>query len=126
MPSSVSYSVPLFSSFFSGEANPSSFSQPFKIGHNKNTSVILKTKKAPLLHVAAGRTSSANSIRKTQRQEDDDYHATLKALNSKGRFPRKSLGQVSILYRKWCLVFYLESDSRWGFGILMEYCSITC
>ncbi|KAI5647302.1 hypothetical protein M9H77_33307 [Catharanthus roseus] len=97
MPSSVSYSVPLFSSFFSGEANPSSFSQPFKIGHNKNTSVILKTKKAPLLHVAAGRTSSANSIRKTQRQEDDDYHATLKALNSKGRFPRKSLGQHYML-----------------------------
>lgn len=24
----------------------------------------------------------------------DDYHATLKSLNSRGRFPRKSLGQV--------------------------------
>lgn len=28
------------------------------------------------------------------RSQDDDYHATIKALNSKGRFPRKSLGQV--------------------------------
>lgn len=28
------------------------------------------------------------------RRSPDDYHATLKALNSKGRTPRKSLGQV--------------------------------
>lgn len=50
------------------------------------------------LHVTAA-TSSANSKIKTNRpKQDDDYHATLKALNSKGRFPRKSLGQVSELY----------------------------
>ncbi|KAH9732887.1 Ribosomal RNA small subunit methyltransferase [Citrus sinensis] len=29
------------------------------------------------------------------RSQDDDYHATIKALNSKGRFPRKSLGQLA-------------------------------
>lgn len=28
------------------------------------------------------------------RSQEDDYHGTLKALNSKGRKPRKSLGQV--------------------------------
>lgn len=35
---------------------------------------------------------------KTQSQPktcEDDYYATLKALNSKGRSPRKSLGQVN-------------------------------
>ncbi|XP_044494745.1 ribosomal RNA small subunit methyltransferase, chloroplastic isoform X2 [Mangifera indica] len=30
-------------------------------------------------------------------RSQDDYHATLKALNSKGRFPRKSLGQHYML-----------------------------
>ncbi|KAI4354974.1 hypothetical protein L6164_003794 [Bauhinia variegata] len=34
---------------------------------------------------------------KTSRRSPDDYHATLKALNSKGRFPRKSLGQHYML-----------------------------
>lgn len=38
----------------------------------------------------------------------DDYHATLKALNSKGRFPRKSLGQVSIF-----LCYVLFSENFW-------------
>ncbi|XP_021280633.1 ribosomal RNA small subunit methyltransferase, chloroplastic [Herrania umbratica] len=33
----------------------------------------------------------------SRRSQDDDYHATLKALNSKGRFPRKSLGQHYML-----------------------------
>lgn len=41
------------------------------------------------VYVACGGGSSRASTRNT-----DDYHATLKALNSKGRFPRKSLGQV--------------------------------
>ncbi|KAK1377184.1 rRNA adenine N(6)-methyltransferase [Heracleum sosnowskyi] len=31
------------------------------------------------------------------RSQEDDYHATLKALNSKGRTPRKSLGQHYML-----------------------------
>ncbi|XP_054784669.1 ribosomal RNA small subunit methyltransferase, chloroplastic [Prosopis cineraria] len=35
--------------------------------------------------------------RKTTRPSSDDYHATLRALNSKGRFPRKSLGQHYML-----------------------------
>ncbi|XWS77112.1 hypothetical protein CRYUN_Cryun01aG0234200 [Craigia yunnanensis] len=33
----------------------------------------------------------------SKRSQDDDYHATLKALNAKGRFPRKSLGQHYML-----------------------------
>ncbi|XP_020550185.1 ribosomal RNA small subunit methyltransferase, chloroplastic isoform X2 [Sesamum indicum] len=40
--------------------------------------------------------ASTTSKRKSKRQEDD-YHSTLKALNSKGRFPRKSLGQHYML-----------------------------
>ncbi|KAA8520572.1 hypothetical protein F0562_014828 [Nyssa sinensis] len=39
---------------------------------------------------------SAKTKSKTKKQEDD-YHATLKALNSKGRTPRKSLGQHYML-----------------------------
>ncbi|PWA80804.1 Ribosomal RNA adenine methylase transferase [Artemisia annua] len=34
-------------------------------------------------------------ITKIKIKEPDDYHATLKALNSKGRMPRKALGQNS-------------------------------
>ncbi|KAL3618684.1 Ribosomal RNA small subunit methyltransferase, chloroplastic [Castilleja foliolosa] len=40
------------------------------------------------LRILANTTSERKSKGKT-----DDYHSTLKALNSKGRFPRKSLGQ---------------------------------
>ncbi|KAI3444620.1 hypothetical protein Pfo_001285 [Paulownia fortunei] len=40
--------------------------------------------------------ANTTSKRKPKRQEDD-YHSTLKALNSKGRFPRKSLGQHYML-----------------------------
>ncbi|GAA0145470.1 RNA methyltransferase [Lithospermum erythrorhizon] len=42
-------------------------------------------------------TLSLASKSNTQYQENDDYQATLKALNSKGRFPRKSLGQHYML-----------------------------
>jgi hypothetical protein len=41
------------------------------------------------LYVTCGRGNNRASTPKK-----DDYHATLKALNSKGRTPRKSLGQV--------------------------------
>ncbi|KAL0379592.1 UNVERIFIED_CONTAM: Ribosomal RNA small subunit methyltransferase, chloroplastic [Sesamum angustifolium] len=40
--------------------------------------------------------ASTTSKREPKRQEDD-YHSTLKALNSKGHFPRKSLGQHYML-----------------------------
>lgn len=40
--------------------------------------------------------ASTTSEKKPKRQQDD-YHSTLKALNSKGRFPRKSLGQHYML-----------------------------
>ncbi|XP_020219349.1 ribosomal RNA small subunit methyltransferase, chloroplastic [Cajanus cajan] len=43
-------------------------------------------------YVVCAERSSKASTRST-----DDYHATLKALNSKGRFPRKSLGQHYML-----------------------------
>ncbi|KAK7394829.1 hypothetical protein VNO78_15369 [Psophocarpus tetragonolobus] len=43
-------------------------------------------------YVVCGEISSRASTRSA-----DDYHATLKALNSKGRFPRKSLGQHYML-----------------------------
>nr|XP_011469081.1 PREDICTED: probable dimethyladenosine transferase isoform X2 [Fragaria vesca subsp. vesca] len=47
-------------------------------------------------------TACAKTTRKTgggggRRKNPDDYHATLTALNSKGRFPRKSLGQHYML-----------------------------
>ncbi|XVF33415.1 hypothetical protein REPUB_Repub17cG0166800 [Reevesia pubescens] len=42
-------------------------------------------------------TSSSQIAWASRRNQDDDYHATLKALNSKGRFPRKSLGQHYML-----------------------------
>ncbi|KAK9927373.1 hypothetical protein M0R45_024558 [Rubus argutus] len=38
-------------------------------------------------------TACAKTTRR--RKNPDDYHATLTALNSKGRFPRKSLGQIN-------------------------------
>ncbi|CAH9145827.1 unnamed protein product [Cuscuta epithymum] len=44
-------------------------------------------KKPGLFRIRAILTEKQNS------KQEDDYHATLKALNSKGRFPRKSLGQ---------------------------------
>uniref|UniRef100_A0A2P2KF03 Uncharacterized protein MANES_05G040300 n=1 Tax=Rhizophora mucronata TaxID=61149 RepID=A0A2P2KF03_RHIMU len=41
---------------------------------------------------------------------DDDYHATLKALNSRGRRPRKSLGQVFFAFFFYYAIFsYLIS-----------------
>ncbi|OIT33752.1 PREDICTED: ribosomal RNA small subunit methyltransferase, chloroplastic [Nicotiana attenuata] len=41
--------------------------------------------------------SKTKSETKINNKDEDDYHATLKALNSKGRFPRKSLGQHYML-----------------------------
>ncbi|KAI7748618.1 hypothetical protein M8C21_012418 [Ambrosia artemisiifolia] len=72
------------------------------------------TSSAPSLHYTSDTTksnttvciiSSSNTdkprikpkITKIKIKEPDDYHATLKALNSKGRIPRKSLGQHYML-----------------------------
>ncbi|GJV95922.1 ribosomal RNA small subunit methyltransferase, chloroplastic [Tanacetum coccineum] len=41
--------------------------------------------------------TKAPRITKIKIKEPDDYHATLKALNSKGRMPRKALGQHYML-----------------------------
>ncbi|KAK7256722.1 hypothetical protein RIF29_30180 [Crotalaria pallida] len=41
--------------------------------------------------------SCAEGGSRTKRPTTDDYHGTLRALNSKGRFPRKSLGQHYML-----------------------------
>ncbi|KAL4360569.1 hypothetical protein GQ457_04G032040 [Hibiscus cannabinus] len=46
---------------------------------------------------ARSQTTSLHVVSATRRSRDDDYNATLKALNSKGRFPRKSLGQHYML-----------------------------
>ncbi|XP_010540259.1 PREDICTED: ribosomal RNA small subunit methyltransferase, chloroplastic [Tarenaya hassleriana] len=43
------------------------------------------------------RSTAALRSRVTCAKSPDDYHATLKALNSRGRFPRKSLGQHYML-----------------------------
>jgi len=65
-------------------------------------------RRAPYV-VCAERKSSRASTRTA-----DDYHATLKALKSKGRFPRKSLGQVSVFFcfvcfmRKFGMTHYVE------------------
>ncbi|PON85202.1 Ribosomal RNA adenine methyltransferase KsgA/Erm [Trema orientale] len=40
---------------------------------------------------------ACSNTRNGRTKGPDDYHATLKALNSKGRFPRKSLGQHYML-----------------------------
>ncbi|KAL3536883.1 hypothetical protein ACH5RR_000249 [Cinchona calisaya] len=58
------------------------------------TATIPQAKKTPFHRIVSS--ASPPSKTKTQKQ-DDDYHATLKALNSKGRFPRKSLGQHYML-----------------------------
>ncbi|KAI3681701.1 hypothetical protein L6452_36504 [Arctium lappa] len=50
--------------------------------------------------VASGNTHKPDKIKAKTRikiKEPDDYHATLKALNSKGRIPRKALGQHYML-----------------------------
>lgn len=63
--------------------------------HNSFVTIIGEVKTAKL-HGFAASASPSNPNAKTQKQ-DDDYHTTLKALNSRGRFPRKSLGQHYML-----------------------------
>ncbi|MBA0858848.1 hypothetical protein Goshw_001082 [Gossypium schwendimanii] len=46
---------------------------------------------------ARNQPASLHVVCASRKSRDDDYHATLKALNSKGRFPRKSLGQHYML-----------------------------
>lgn len=46
---------------------------------------------------ARNQPASLHVVCASRKGRDDDYHATLKALNSKGRFPRKSLGQHYML-----------------------------
>ncbi|XP_050154724.1 ribosomal RNA small subunit methyltransferase, chloroplastic-like isoform X3 [Malus sylvestris] len=47
------------------------------------------------IRVCTGKTTRGSG--RGSRRNPDDYHATLTALNSKGRFPRKSLGQHYML-----------------------------
>ncbi|KAB2595640.1 dimethyladenosine transferase [Pyrus ussuriensis x Pyrus communis] len=51
------------------------------------------------MRVCTGKTTrrSGSGSGRGSRRNPDDYHATLTALNSKGRFPRKSLGQHYML-----------------------------
>lgn len=44
---------------------------------------------------SAGVSCGKRTLQVISGRNEDDYHATLRALNSRGRTPRKSLGQVS-------------------------------
>ncbi|KAB2056264.1 hypothetical protein E1A91_A11G093900v1 [Gossypium mustelinum] len=60
----------------------------------------LPTATVPAAKSSAGarnQPASLHVVCASRKGRDDDYHATLKALNSKGRFPRKSLGQHYML-----------------------------
>ncbi|XP_073038511.1 ribosomal RNA small subunit methyltransferase, chloroplastic isoform X2 [Primulina eburnea] len=61
----------------------------------------LKASPSPSLHdclTSAKLTSLAcTTPKKKANRKEDDYHSTLEALNSKGRFPRKTLGQHYML-----------------------------
>lgn len=59
--------------------------------HNSKIFGIARTKK-PLRVVASAKPKTKTKT--TSTTQEDDYFATLKALKSKGRTPRKSLGQV--------------------------------
>ncbi|GAB2271650.1 Ribosomal RNA small subunit methyltransferase, chloroplastic [Dionaea muscipula] len=61
---------------------------------NHNPSVSAGTRRT-LINRRTG--SRVNVITRASAQSKDDYYATLKALNSKNRFPRKSLGQHYML-----------------------------
>ncbi|CAH8336891.1 unnamed protein product [Eruca vesicaria subsp. sativa] len=68
--------------------------------NNRDNSFSLRETTA---YLSRRRRSSSVSLRKKKKvccgakSRDDDYHATLKSLNSRGRFPRKSLGQHYML-----------------------------
>ncbi|XP_073154717.1 ribosomal RNA small subunit methyltransferase, chloroplastic isoform X2 [Henckelia pumila] len=81
MPAILS-SVPPTPSFVYLKASPS---PPF---HDCLTAATSAAKLTPL---------ACTTPRKKAKRKQDDYHSTLEALNSKGRFPRKSLGQHYML-----------------------------
>lgn len=56
------------------------------------------SRRSPKLYIACARGNNRAST-----PNKDDYHSTLKALNSKGRSPRKSLGQVRIFQITQCV-----------------------
>ncbi|KAH0726405.1 ribosomal RNA small subunit methyltransferase, chloroplastic [Solanum tuberosum] len=84
MPSLLHPLLPL-SSTPKPPANSPAYDGPFAVHSTRTKS----------LHTVAAvpKTTSETRINKAE----DDYHATVKALNSKGRFPRKSLGQHYML-----------------------------
>ncbi|KAF3442240.1 hypothetical protein FNV43_RR16156 [Rhamnella rubrinervis] len=63
--------------------------QPPRLAHD---SAAVARRNAPACVLACSKTSNG------RRRRSDDYHATLRALNSKGRFPTKSLGQHYMLH----------------------------
>ncbi|KAL6965100.1 Ribosomal RNA small subunit methyltransferase, chloroplastic [Sarracenia purpurea var. burkii] len=64
---------------------PRTRARPSPSAHN---SIPISAARTPTLLVVAANTTTKN---------EDDYHSTLKYLNSRGRFPRKSLGQHYML-----------------------------
>jgi len=68
-------------------------------------------RRAPYV-VCAERSSRAST------RSADDYHATLKALKSRGRFPRKSLGQVCIFF---CFICFLRKFGMTHYVAVLQY-----
>ncbi|XP_052171697.1 ribosomal RNA small subunit methyltransferase, chloroplastic isoform X1 [Diospyros lotus] len=56
-----------------------------------------RTGARPALPAHGGNGRAVLGVAKARTKNEDDYHSTLKALNSGGRFPRKSLGQHYML-----------------------------
>lgn len=66
--------------------------------HHKPPQKANGSRRSPKLYIACARGNNRAST-----PNKDDYHSTLKALNSKGRSPRKSLGQVRIFQTTQCV-----------------------
>ncbi|XP_059312817.1 ribosomal RNA small subunit methyltransferase, chloroplastic-like [Lycium ferocissimum] len=58
---------------------------------------VANSRKTKSLHTITAISKTKSETRIDNKADEDDYYATLKALNSKGRFPRKSLGQHYML-----------------------------
>ncbi|BFG21894.1 hypothetical protein CerSpe_081680 [Prunus speciosa] len=67
--------------------------------HNSKTGARTPTSSSSssLCYIRACAGKTTRRVGRGRRSNLDDYHATLTALNSKGRFPRKSLGQYYML-----------------------------
>ncbi|KAM7472152.1 hypothetical protein LguiA_010335 [Lonicera macranthoides] len=65
--------------------------------HNATITITSTTRTNTTLQVVASTKPTKTQSQSPTKTNEDDYYATLKALNSKGRSPRKSLGQHYML-----------------------------